>query len=152
MEAKRGLTLFGHRLHPPLTDFPIALWSVSLLWDGVGLVSGDPFWIRCSFWSIAVGLLAALPTLAAGILDYVALPENRPAAERTAQLHMLAMLSATALFAGSLIVRFSGVAYKPSPVALVLSALGFIVLLLGGWLGGELVFRHGIPPLEENKP
>lgn len=143
---QRGLRLLGHPLHPALTDFPIALWSVAFLWDVVGFVRSDPIWWRFGFWTSAAGLIFALPTLASGLLDYLAISENRIAAERTATRHMIAMLCVTGLFTGSLIVRVG-----PDPLNLpqeigviVLEAIGVVIVLVGAWLGGELVFRHGI--------
>ena len=143
---RNGLKFLGHRLHPPLTDFPIALWSVSLLWDGVAFARGDSFWMQFSFWSIAAGLGAALPAMATGLFDYAAIPEKQRLAERAATRHMLAMLCATALFTGSLIVRVGAdtIGSLKMIVAVILSAVGLAMLLIGGWLGGELVFRHGI--------
>lgn len=140
------MKLLGHRLHPPLTDFPVALWSASLLWDVVGYATGDPFWTRFSFWSIALGLAAALPTLATGLLDYLGVPEEQAEAARTALRHMIAMLCTTALFAGSLIVRATPNIASPSKpiLAFLLSLFGIAILSIGAWLGGELVYRHGI--------
>lgn len=140
------MKLLGHPLHPPLTDFPIVLWSVSLLWDAVDFVTGDPIWGRFSFWNITLGLAAAVPTLISGLLDYSKIPDEQAQGLKTATSHMVAMLCTTALFAGSLFVR---VAPNIAPAtkmltAFLLSAIGIIVLLVGAWLGGELVFRHGI--------
>lgn len=143
---KNGLKFLGHPLHPPLTDFPIVLWSISLLWDILAFARGDPFWAQFSFWSIATGLVAALPTLATGLLDYASIPDDQQAAERTATRHMIVMLCTTALFVGSLLLRYGqdSLGSLRTIVAVILSAVGVALLPVGGWLGGELVFRHGV--------
>jgi uncharacterized membrane protein len=58
---------------------------------------------------------------------------------------MLAMISATILFA--LTAIFGHASYKHGDVsagAFVLTLIGFGLLTLGGWLGGAIVFVHGM--------
>lgn len=139
------LRVAGHPLHPVLVHFPVALWPTSLLWDVVGLWRGDSLWWQLSFWCLALGLIAALPAIAAGFLDYAQLPNNDPALG-TANAHLSIMAGATTVFLVSLLVR-GGAAVadsSPSMLAVVLSAVGTVLLLVGGWLGGTLVYRHGV--------
>src|SRR5262245_50922260 len=141
----RGARLFGHPVHPALTDFPIALWSTSLLADVAGLWRGDVVYRRFAFWAIAVGLIVAVPTIVAGLVDYAAIPPGRPAI-KGATWHMWIMLSATTLYSFSLIAhigRFASSSFSMW-MGIGLSAVGLVLLMLGGWLGGEMVFRHGI--------
>lgn len=145
----KPLRVFGHPVHPALTDFPLALLSISLFGDILGLVQGDPFWWRASFWLIAAGSALSLPTVATGFLDYLAIPQEDPARD-TGTWHMIVMLAAVSLYGLSLVVR-----RVPEPVsgtgawlAVGLSALGFLSLVAGGWLGGELVFGHGIGSID----
>jgi uncharacterized membrane protein len=135
----------GHPVHPALTDFPVALWTVSILWDIVGIVHGDPIWGKMAFWCIAVGLLAAVPTAVTGLLDYTAIPQGHRALT-TALWHMIAVLVAACAFAASLFLRGlpGQTAHAPVAITLGLSLFGLIWLGVGGWLGGHLVFHFGI--------
>lgn len=142
---RKGLRLFGHPVHPMLTAFPIGLWGMSLLWDVLGIALGDPLWWAIGFWSVAAGLAMALLVASTGFVDYVGLPADDPAG-KVATRHLLVMLSATSLFLGSLLAQ--GGPAAPAGLRLVgtvaLALLGAGLLVFGGWLGGELVFRLGV--------
>lgn len=147
-----GIRLGGEPLHPALVHFPIALLATSLLWDGLALWHGDPFWWQMSFWSLVAGLVAAVPAAITGFVDFAALPPDHPA-EQPAIWHLSAVGIAVLLYLGSLLVRGS-----PEPPvggdlygALALSGLGLIALLVGGLLGGRLVYRHGVGVASEQK-
>lgn len=139
-------SFLGHPLHPPFTHFPVALWSISLLWDMVGIWRGEILWWQLSFWSIAAGLVMALPAAVTGFIEYVILPQERKAALRTATRHMIVVMIAASAYAGSLILR-GGPAIPANDMLLPsvgLAGLGFISLQIGGWLGGELVYKHRV--------
>jgi uncharacterized membrane protein len=127
----------------------MALLAVSSLWDLLGIWRGDPLWWKFAFWSIAVGLILAFLALVTGLIDYVKIPQGGPA-ESAAMRHMMIMVVALLIYGGSLLVRF----YSPAAVgglfvtAIVLSLAGLVVLLIGGWYGGELVYRHGVGRIE----
>lgn len=81
----------------------------------------------------------------AGAADYAAI-EEQPQAQKLATTHMMLMLLAVSLYAASLLLRGG-----PAPptghsrtATLALESLGLIVLGVGGWCGGHLVFHHGI--------
>lgn len=142
---KTGSSFSGHPLHPIFTHFPMALWMVSLLWDGLGLWRGDPFWWNFSFWCITVGLIFAFLAVVTGLIDYVKLPQGGPA-DSTAMRHMLIVIAAAVMYTGSFFFRLG----MPIPtgnrliLVLALSVSGFVLLLIGGWYGGELVYRYGV--------
>lgn len=140
-----GLRIFGHPVHPVLVHFPIALWSASLLWDAIGLVRGEALWWSMSYWTIALGLGFSLPAMVAGFWDYASVDEHAPA-HRPATWHMLVMSGAAVAFLLSLLVRNASAAPEGTNLTLALaaSALGFGLLAWGGWLGGTLVYRHGV--------
>jgi uncharacterized membrane protein len=140
-----GVRLFGHPVHAMLSHFPLALFGTSPLWEAIGLATGQAIWWQLAFWNVALGVAAAVPTAAAGLVDYASLGANNPA-ERTATTHMLVMLGVVTCFGCSLIwLRPSAV---PTGAAALLAAacdgLGLLGLAWGGWLGGELVFKHGV--------
>src|SRR5262245_56642205 len=74
--ALRPLKLFlngswlGHPLHPMLTDIPIGAWTLTILLDLAGLITGSPLGIAAAI-TTALGLLAALGTAASGMMDWM---------------------------------------------------------------------------------
>lgn len=140
---RRGLRLLGHPVHPMLSDLPIASLLASVPLDVIALARERPWW-AISFWTIVVGVVVAVPTACAGLIDYARIPEGR--ATKAATVHMLLMLSAVTCFGIDLLVR--GGAAPPHGRDLVasvaLDVIGTAVLAVGGWYGGELVFTHGV--------
>ena len=141
----RGLRLFGHPAHAALAAFPVALLSISVLADLAGLFSGDAFWWRVSFWAVAAGLAAAVPTAGAGMIDLMTLDEDDPAM-KTGTTHMSLMVGAVGLFVIDVVVRKGAEPPTGSSLyaALALDCVGAALLMVGGWYGGELVFAHGV--------
>lgn len=141
----RRIRVANHPLHPPLTDLPIALLPLAMVWDIIALWQGGDFWWKAAFWTLVAGLVAALPTAATGFLDYLTVPRGGRAFN-TATNHMLVMLTAVSLFAGSAIAQGGPSEVSGSRVALVvgLAVTGSILLGIGGWLGGELVYRDRV--------
>lgn len=143
--------LFGHPAHPALTHLPIGLWAAAFLADAAALLAPPGPWWTLAAWCLAAGLAAALPAAATGFVDYVSLAEEHPA-NRTATRHMVAVLAAAGLFVVALVLHrdaLGGGAPARPAVALLASGAGLAALVLGGWLGGELVYRHGLGVEEE---
>jgi len=149
--AGRGARLLGHPVHPIMTDFPIALWSTSLLADLVGVWRGETVYRQFAFWAIAVGLIVAVPTIVTGLIDYAAIPQRHPAL-KTATWHMWIMLSAATAYTCSLIARIGHPSSSGFSIAIAigLSVVGLCLLLIGGWFGGEMVFRQGVGSHDES--
>ena len=139
------MRILDHPLHPPLTHFPISLLSISLLWDVIGIWKADPFWPRMALWCIIAGLAIAVPAVITGISEYILIPDTHKGLG-TATLHMMVMFGALSLYTASMVLRFDTAVFPAygKLISLVLSGLGLVLLLTGGWLGGELVFSHGI--------
>jgi len=142
---KRGLRIGGHPLHAALSDFPMVLLLLWVLLDGAALVLGSPLLWMLGRWALIGGLVAAGVAASAGFLDYLGLAEGAPRALRTATAHLAVMLSVTCVAAIDLVYRGStaptGLGRVLHIAALVLVAGG---LGAGGWLGGHLVFHHGV--------
>jgi uncharacterized membrane protein len=144
--GSKPLRALGHPLHAPLTHFPLALWSIAFLGDLVYAWSGAAFWWSFSFWSIASGLAIGSLTLLTGFYDYIFIPETKPEASATATRHMVIMLLAAGLFTVSLYFHRGPLplSHYQQILALFFSGVGTLFLQLGGWLGGQLVYRHRI--------
>lgn len=131
-----------HPLHPALVHFPIACWSLAVIADFASLWFGEAAW-RWSGGLLAVGCTIALAAMLAGLMELPRVPEGP--AMRDTYLHMTAMLIAFALFATRLLLRLDHLQpLAPDTTSLLLDAGGFLALAIGGWLGGRLVYGHGI--------
>jgi uncharacterized membrane protein len=133
-----------HPLHPALVHFPVACWSLASAADVAGMAGlGAPVW-RFAAVLMAIGVVTALATMAAGLLDFLRLGAGHPA-EAAVQRHMAWALGAWSCYATSLFLRMDGMQpIAPGGVALGLGALGFGCLAVAGWLGGTLVYSHGV--------
>ena len=84
-------------------------------------------------------LLGALAAALPGFIDFLSI--SNPSARRIAFTHMLINLSLVAVYSINLWLRTTP---SDSSLPILLSAMGVVLLGVSGWLGGELVFRHGI--------
>lgn len=129
-------TWLGHALHPVLTDIPIGAWTSALLLDWLGGRSSEPAADRL----IAVGLLAAVPTVAAGASDWADTEVGSPAARRVGFVHAAGNAVAATLFAASLLVRRRGA----RDTGRLLALAGGAAMTTGGFLGGHLSMARGV--------
>ena len=134
----------GHPLHPPLTDVSIGAYTIAaaLLVLGAAGVE-EPAMAHGALLAISAGLIVALPTMLTGLLDWRDLPPGTPK-RKLASLHLVTMLATTAVFAVSWFPGRAG--YEDGRVraaALVLALAGEALLIVGGYLGGALVYVHG---------
>lgn len=139
----RPIRLGGHPLHPAIVHFPIALWTVAVGADLAGWLAGQPTWWFMSQVCLALGVIAGLLAMVAGALDYAALPA-RHSAQNTAVRHMLWMGTAWFLFVISLAARGNLGSGPPPLWAIAAAMVGFAVMAVGGWMGGQLVYRYWV--------
>ncbi|MEO7066476.1 MAG: DUF2231 domain-containing protein [Rhodanobacter sp.] len=127
-----------HPLHPMLAHFPVACWSIATIAD----------FAKPSAWHLAgslmwIGALVAVPAIFVGIFDLIQIPKD-PAPVRAGFMHMGVMLMAFLLYLTSVLLRVhEGHIIQPDIAARIFSVLGFAFLLVGGWLGGTLVYGYG---------
>jgi uncharacterized membrane protein len=139
----RGLP--GHPLHPPLTDVTVGAYTfatVAAFCDVVGISNNaatHAWWLALFF-----GLISTVVTALAGFLDWLQISWGTPL-WRTATTHAIANLLAGGLFLVALLIGHDD--FKHGDVTtgpFVVTLAGFAMLLLGGWLGGAIVFVHGM--------
>ena len=139
MKSKAGF--LGHPVHPMLIPFPIAFLTGAFGFDVVGWLRDTPAWWTVggylSLFGIATGILAAIP----GLIDYLYTVPPDSSAKARATKHMLANVTAVALFAVAWWLR-GGTTTRPDVIELGLEALGLGLLGAGGYMGGTLVTRN----------
>ncbi len=139
----RGLP--GHPLHPPLTDATIGIYTFATIAGFIEVVGLTESSGAYGWWlALVIGLITTVATALTGFLDWLTI-ERGTELWKTATAHMIAMLTATVFFALAAIFGHSG--YTRGDVttgSYILTLIGFGLLTLGGWLGGAVVFVHGM--------
>ncbi len=128
---------------------PVARLGTSLVFAGFGLILERELWWQISYGNIGLGLAAGAFAVMTGLFESLKLEEGSRAA-KVASRHLLVMLAALTCYGSVLAVRpFAGLPLGSVLLAsLGLEGAGLILLLIGGWLGGELVYRHGVGRIE----
>ncbi len=138
---KSTARLAGHPIHPMLVPFPIAFLVGALLTD-IGYVLWGGMWAYASSWMIGAGIVSALLAALFGLIDFLGEPRIRKL--RPARLHLIGNLTAVVLAIVNLLVHNRDGALAVLPWGIALSAVVVLLLLFNGWMGGEMVFRHGV--------
>ena len=135
----------GHPLHPPLTDAAIGAYTVAAVLMVVGALgfmedaTGKGAWL-----ALLVGLAASTASALTGVADLLTIDRDSPTF-RTALYHGLVMSGGTVLFVLAAIFQYDGFHDgRVTSVGLVFVLAGFALLTVGGWLGGTVVFVHGM--------
>ncbi|MGW4566085.1 Rieske 2Fe-2S domain-containing protein [Streptomyces sp. NPDC004561] len=126
-------TWLGHPLHPVLTDLPIGAWAMASVLDLTMGNSGA----RSARRLVGVGLVAALPTAAAGASDW---SDTYGRTRRVGLVHALGNVTATALQAASWAARRRG----QHRAGMALSGVGLGITTCSAYLGGYLSFVRGV--------
>ena len=143
MNLLRGLP--GHPLHPPLTDATIGVYTASTAFAVFSVLGVAERQMASAWWiALFLGLVFTVPTALTGLLDWLQIKRGTKL-WTTATTHLAAMVSATVFFLLAAIVGHSGyVDREVTGGGLVLTLVGFGLLTFGGWLGGTIVFVHGM--------
>jgi uncharacterized membrane protein len=128
-----------HPIHPMLVGIPIGLWVFAVVADLVHMGWGGAAWKEVARYCIGGGLVGALLAAVPGLVDLTSIPAGN--VRKIALTHMTVNLTVVGLFGLSLWLRTSD-SLGGWPAAV--SGIGLLLLGLGGWLGGELVFVHGM--------
>jgi uncharacterized membrane protein len=129
----------NHPIHPMIVPLPIGLWIFSLVADIIYRVYGNEVWASVAYYSMAGGIVGALLAAIPGFVDFYALKQG--AVKKIAFRHMLINLSAVVLFSINFYLR-TGAPEAAAPF--ILSIIGVGSILVSGWLGGQMVYVHGL--------
>lgn len=135
--------LLGHPLHPMLVVYPLGLLSTAVIFDILYKIFNNNTFPVASYWMITAGIIGGLLAAVIGFMEWLSVP-NDSRAKSIGLYHGLGNFVIVLLFAGSWWLRTNVQDHMPSTAAFVLSLLGFLMALVTGWLGGELVYRLGI--------
>ncbi|HET6890756.1 MAG TPA: DUF2231 domain-containing protein [Pyrinomonadaceae bacterium] len=136
----------GHPIHPMIIPFPIALWVFSLVADVIYLWRGNPVWRDwVAFYSLLAGIIGAIAAAVPGLIDWLSITDRTVVkiANWHARLNVIALI----VFAISFYLRTTSGANLVNgsyTIPVALSVLGVVLITISGWLGGEMVFKHGV--------
>lgn len=140
---------YGHPFHPLLVTVPIGAWVTAVIFDIVAFVGDRPeAFTTGARWLYGIGVVGAILAAVFGLLDYTRLtPGTR--ARKIATVHLVLNLTAVAIFTAAWAVHLGS--ESPPAAGLVLGVVGLAGLGVSGFLGGELVFRHGVRVADESE-
>jgi uncharacterized membrane protein len=130
----------GHPIHPMLVPIPIGLFVFSPVADVIVYFGGAGAWPAVAFYCMGGGIVGALLAAVFGLIDLLSLTEER--VRRIGTAHMIINLTVVALFVVNFWLRWQGDGLDGTPFILSLIAVG--LLAISGWLGGHMVFVHGV--------
>jgi len=139
----------GHPSHPPLTDATIGAYTTATALGVLGALGVSEGNLSKGWWlALLVGVITSGASSLTGFADWLEIARGTPM-WRTATLHMVVNLAASGLFVLTLVLGHGGYVDGEVPTGpLVLNLVAFGILSFGGWLGGSIVFVHGMRVLE----
>jgi uncharacterized membrane protein len=139
------MRLFGHPIHPMLVHFPIVLWTVAVV-AYIAHAAGvaEPVDAVAKF-ANGAGLIMAMLAMLAGLFELRTI-DSRSEAMRVATWHMMIMATVWVCFLMALMLSMpNGLDHSMAQLAVVICAVvGFLLMSVGGWLGGRLVYEFGV--------
>ncbi|HET7727532.1 MAG TPA: DUF2231 domain-containing protein [Candidatus Limnocylindrales bacterium] len=134
------LTFAENPVHPVLNDYPAVLMPFSLMCDALYVVTRRPTLRNASLLAQLAALGTGAAAAATGYADYETIPEGTDA-KRLANVHAALNAGAMGAVALGVIVRLPG---RVRPLAVALNVLANATLVVAGWYGSHLVYRHGV--------
>lgn len=138
---KSTLQIAGHPIHPMLIPFPVAFFVSVFVCDVAFKSSSFALWATAALWLLGAGLVMAALAALAGLTDFLGEPRIR--ALNDAWWHAGINILAVLLSLYNFYLRY------PDPAAvgttgLVVSLIVVCLLLVSGWKGWEMVYRHRV--------
>jgi uncharacterized membrane protein len=141
-EPRSIANIKGHPIHPMLVPIPLTLFLVSVLFDLFVLFGKDAaFWERLAFYELSLSLGGATLAFFPGMIDafhVLSLPSGQMVGK-----HVIAIALFLSSLTISLVVRVSGLPFAWW-IGFIASLVGLVFLGIGGWFGGENVYRERI--------
>jgi len=135
-----------HPVHPMIIPFPIGLWVFSLVADLIYLWRGNPIWKdSIAFYALLAGIITAAIAAVPGLIDWLSITDK--AVVKIANWHARLNVIALLIFVANFYLRTAGgsrLVTSSYMIAVLLSVLGVVLITISWWLGGEMVYRHGV--------
>jgi uncharacterized membrane protein len=143
-------SLFGHPIHAMLVPIPVACFVIAFFTDIAYAKTANMLWSDMSAWLLAGGLVVAAFAVIAGLIDF--LGERRIRNLRAAWIHALGNALVVVLSFFNLLVHSRDAYTSVVPTGLILSGIVVLILLVTGWNGLTMVYRHRVGVRERSEP
>ncbi len=132
-----------------MTDGAIGAYTAATVLAAVGAAGIAEQELAKGWWlALIIGLGFGALAAVTGLVDWLSITRGTPL-WRTATTHLIVMVVANLLFGLAAILGHAGyVDGEVGTAALVLAVCGFVALTVGGWIGGSIVYVHGMRVLE----
>jgi uncharacterized membrane protein len=137
---RMDLPVGAQPIHPIVAAFSIACFAGAFVTDLVYWHMPDVLWERFSIWLIVAGLVMAGLATIAFVIDLV----GRKQISTTAWPHAVGYALAVLLSLVNAFVHSRDAYTAVVPTGLTLSGLVVVILLVTGWVGSALVYRHRV--------
>jgi uncharacterized membrane protein/nitrite reductase/ring-hydroxylating ferredoxin subunit len=132
-----------HPIHPMLIAFPLAFFVGTFIFDLLGfLMAQKSSMLIVAYYLNIAGVIAAVLAAIPGIMDFLhSVPPKSSAKDRAAK-HGVVNSVATIIFLVSFVFR--NMEAPDFVTILLIEVVGLVLLTIGGWMGGTLVYRNSI--------
>ena len=132
----------GHPIHPMLVPIPIACFIGALFTDIAYVASAEIMWADFSAWLLLAGVVFGVLAAIAGLTDF--LGNRLVRAQTPAWPHLIGNALALILATVNALIHTRDAWTSVWPTGLALSVITVLILLITGWLGWALGYRHGV--------
>ena len=134
-------SIAGHPVHPMLVPIAIGGFVISFAADLICMVTGNATpWNMLAYYTMIGGILGALAAAVPGFIDFLSLPAGP--VKSTGLAHLGINLTVVVIYIVNAWLRHGDPQNLKLPM--ILSVVTVLMLLVSGWLGGKLVFEHGV--------
>lgn len=142
-------SIAGHPIHPMLVPVPIVCFVGTFITDIIYAFTAEMQWANMSAWLLTFGLIVSVFVVIAGLIDF--LSERRIRALRSAWIHGVGNALVLILSLVNVFIHSRDAYTSVVPTGLTLSAIVVVILLVTGWNGWEMVYRHRVGVLPERE-
>ena len=140
------MKIAGHPIHPLIIHFPTTLLPMHYLLSLLYVCYNDLSFASAGFYCLVAGSTAGAVAMITGLIDALKIPKMNKAALGTAVYH--------GFLNGSIIALFIFITYKdwrsmpvyhmPGTGRIIFEAVLLLLLFIGNYLGGKLIYQHHI--------
>jgi uncharacterized membrane protein len=134
----------GHPSHPMFVHFPIAFYLAVIVFDVMTRIEPNAGLVQAGTYLLIGAFLATIILLVTGLTDWWGMVRGS-SKRRLATQHLLTQLAAAVFFIVAFLLRFPD-RFQPQAETLwiVLEVIGYLVIIVGQYLGGVLVYERGM--------
>jgi uncharacterized membrane protein len=125
-----------------LIPFPLSFLVGALVTDLVYWSTNGAFWAESSFWLVLAGLITGAIAAVFGLIDFLTIERVRE--HSAGWIHFIGNAAVLIIALISVLMRWDNPEAAVMPWGLLLSVVTGLILIVTGWYGGELAYRHKV--------